>query len=80
MAPGSRAAQVLQPGDVNWIPLRAECGYPLSLRGRGEYLETDPMESYDVSDLHPQIEQQLSEIFEARRAELKENPRGWLND
>ena len=54
---------------------------PLFKRGPWLFdLETDPMESYDVSGLHTQTTQQLRKIFEARRAEIKNNPRGWLND
>ncbi len=47
---------------------------------RGPYLfdlAADPDESYDVSERHPEVVEDLRAILEQRRRELAENPRGW---
>ena len=40
-------------------------------------LERDPQESYDVTAHHPEVAQRLGAVFDERRRELAENPRGW---
>jgi uncharacterized sulfatase len=40
-------------------------------------LETDPDESYDLTERHPEVARRLGRIFEAHRRELESNPRGW---
>jgi len=40
-------------------------------------LGLDPDESYDVSERHPETFKRMEEMLEARRQELKDNPRGW---
>jgi arylsulfatase A-like enzyme len=41
-------------------------------------LERDERESYDTSVRHPQDLQRLRAAFEAKVAEMKANPRGWM--
>jgi uncharacterized sulfatase len=40
-------------------------------------LQSDPDESYDVSERYPELAQRMRQLLEARRRELEENPRGW---
>lgn len=51
---------------------------PMKKRGPWLFdLELDPDESYDVSDHHPEVVQELSALLTAHRAALETNPRGW---
>lgn len=40
-------------------------------------MKTDPDEAYDVSMHRPEVAARLKAIFDARNAEMVENPRGW---
>jgi arylsulfatase A-like enzyme len=40
-------------------------------------LETDPQESYNLIDSHPEVAQALADMLDQFDAELKANIRGW---
>ena len=43
-------------------------------------LELDPSESYNLVDTHPEVGQRLLRRMEGLEAELRENPRGWIEE
>ena len=52
---------------------------PYAARGPWLFdLELDPSESYDVGHHHPEVADRLGRRFAQRRAELRDDPRGWL--
>jgi arylsulfatase A-like enzyme len=42
-------------------------------------LETDPGESYNLKDSHPDVLKEMQGVFEVWEKHMQENPRGWIN-
>ena len=43
-------------------------------------LETDPQESYNLRDDHPEVIERMQQAFQQWETEMKENPGGWKED
>ncbi len=69
-------------GDFKYMERTSSDNGTYWMMQQGPYLynlETDPEEAYNVSDLYPEIAQEMKETIDAYKEEIKSNIRGWID-